>query len=309
MAFVDTIVRNHDSILKELRLHLESFESQEVRYLADPAAFAILMEPLPLLEILHFEIQNAEFSDIHLVGSAYMRVMEAVKENDFYVVYDNINITIRHHHQRSNRWNVFDSGITASVILLSSDKNKPAPTLFRPVEERPDADANLFFPNDSDLESKTSAVSVVPVEQLDVVKSAVFPLPVMKLDESTIAGDLSVLQRITEIGLNLLKTWFANPKNTIVAGNQVTVSRLLTLKVHRSFDPDPYRNLSWNREVLEELEENITKLTYLNPMPIDFLLDHPKEQEATYIPTLIDIIEVQQGDEEEEDEIVPTSGP
>ncbi|KAG0010515.1 hypothetical protein BGZ82_003415, partial [Podila clonocystis] len=67
----------------------------------------------------------------------------------------------------------------------------------------------------------------------------------MKLDESTIAGNLSVLQRITEVSLSLPKTWFADPKNTIIAGDQMTVSRLLTLKVHRSFDPDPYHNLSW----------------------------------------------------------------
>ncbi|KAG9061327.1 hypothetical protein KI688_007305 [Linnemannia hyalina] len=152
--------------------------------------------------------------------------------------------------------------------------NKSAPTLFRPVEERPDADTNHFFPNDGDLEaffntcqshvsdsivrslpegSTTSAIPVVPVEQLDLVKSIVFPLPVMKLDESTIAGNLSVLQRITEVNLNLPKIWFADPKNTIVAGDQMTVSRLLTLKVHRSFGPDPYHSLSWSPGTLASI--------------------------------------------------------
>lgn len=99
-----------------------------------------------------------------------------------------------------------------------------------------------------------SAIPVVPVEQLDLIKSTVFPLPVMKLDESTIAGNLSVLQRITEVSLNLPKTWFSDPKNTIVAGDQMTVSRLLTLKVHWSFDPDHYHNLSWVSESQGEQE-------------------------------------------------------
>jgi hypothetical protein len=218
------------------------------------------------LSISYNQVRNCLKS---LTSDACTRVIQAVKESDFYIVYDNINIATKHHHQRVNKRDTFDNGTAATVILLPSDKNKPAPTLFRPVEERPDADANLFFPNDADLEvflnafqshvsdsivqslpegSTTSAIPVVPVEQLDLVKSTVFPLPVMKLDESTIAGNLSVLQRITEVGLNLPKTWFADPRNTIVAGDQMTVARLLTLKVHRSFDPDPYHNLSWVSE-------------------------------------------------------------
>ncbi|KAG0313565.1 hypothetical protein BG000_005836, partial [Podila horticola] len=86
-----------------------------------------------------------------LTKDAYRRVIQAVKENDFYVVYDNINIATKHHHQRSNKRDTFDNGTAATVILLPSDKNKPAPTLFRPMEERPVADADLFFPNDGDL--------------------------------------------------------------------------------------------------------------------------------------------------------------
>ncbi|KAF9970049.1 hypothetical protein BGZ75_002464, partial [Mortierella antarctica] len=86
---------------------------------------------------------------------------------------------------------------------------------------------------------------MIPVEQLNPVKSTVFPIKVMRLDESTIAGNLAVLKRIAEESLKLPEPWLVNPENTIFAGDQMTVSRLLTLKVHRSFDPSRYHNLSW----------------------------------------------------------------
>ncbi|KAG0195260.1 hypothetical protein BGX33_003798, partial [Mortierella sp. NVP41] len=73
----------------------------------------------------------------------------------------------------------------------------------------------------------------------------------MKLDESTIAGNLAVLERITQVGLQLPKSWFANPKNTIFAGDQMSVSRLLTLKIHRIVDTDPYHSLAWVHPTLQ----------------------------------------------------------
>ncbi|KAG0355162.1 hypothetical protein BGX24_006716, partial [Mortierella sp. AD032] len=67
-----------------------------------------------------------------LTRDACKRVIQAVKENDFYVVYDNINMATRHHHQRANKRDTFDNGTAATITLLPSDKDKPAPTLFRP---------------------------------------------------------------------------------------------------------------------------------------------------------------------------------
>jgi hypothetical protein len=249
--------------------------------------------PRRVLEVLSGFGLSISYSQVlsclkSLTKDAYMRVLQAVKENDFYLVYDNINLAIKHHHQRSNNRDTFDNGTAATVIIIPSDKNKPEPTIFCPVEERSVADANLFFPNDGDLEnlfnvcqshvsdsivrslpegSTTFAIPIVPVEQLDLAKSTVFPLPVMKLDESTIAGNLSVLQRITEVGLNLPKSWFANPKNMFVAGDQMTVSRLLTLKVHRCFDPDPYHSLSWVSKNQSE-QKVIKKSFYCNTRPL-----------------------------------------
>lgn len=223
--------------------------------------------PRRVLEVLSGLGLSISSSQVHkclesLTTEACKRVIKAVKENDFYVVYDNINIANKHHHQRSNNRDTFDNGTSATIIL--SGKEKPVPTLFR--EQTLNAVADEFLPNDADFEvffkacqshvsnsmasspaagPTMSAIPMIPVEQLNPVKSTVFPIKVMRLDESTIAGNLAVLKRIAEESLKLPEPWLVNPENTIFAGDQMTVSRLLTLKVHRSFDPSRYHNLSW----------------------------------------------------------------
>ncbi|KAF9155908.1 hypothetical protein BGX21_003972 [Mortierella sp. AD011] len=112
MAYVDNIVRNHGSTLKELHLHVESFESQEVRYLADPAAFATLMESLPLLETLHIEIQNVAFSDIHLMGTIFRQLWICLSLKEFHL--DFIKITLPQQDE------LFDSPSSSFMIPFSS---------------------------------------------------------------------------------------------------------------------------------------------------------------------------------------------
>jgi hypothetical protein len=198
-----------------------------------------------------------------------------MEKYDWYIVYDNINIANRHHHQRVDKCDTFDNGIAATLILFPSNKDQsPAapPALFHPEDERPEPTAGLFFPKDIDWEmfqqvvqSHTSAaivrsllkrstaisIPILPIQKLDVGKTTFFPLQTMKLDESTIAGNLAVLERITQIGLQLPKYWFANPKNTAFAGDQMSVSRLLTLKIHRMIDSDPYHSFSWVHPTLQ----------------------------------------------------------
>ncbi|KAG0013267.1 hypothetical protein BGZ82_002236, partial [Podila clonocystis] len=218
------------------------------------------------LSISYSSVQNGLKS---LTNDAKERIKEAVTNYDWYIVYDNINIANKHQHQRADKHDTFDNGTAATVILFPSDKDQPvtaSPALFRPENTRPEPNADLFFPNNLDNkvfqqvsmshisntivrslmeESTALAIPIVPIEQLAVKKTALFPLQTMKLDESTIAGNLAVLERITKVGLQLPKSWFDAPKNTIVAGDQMTVSRLLTLKIHRIFDPDPFHSLGW----------------------------------------------------------------
>lgn len=224
------------------------------------------------LSVSYSQVQNGLHS---LTKDAQNEVKEAVKKFDWYVVYDNLNIANKHHHQRFDKRDTFENGTAATVILFPSDKNQPStaqPALFRPEKERPKPVAALFLPNKSDLEvfrqvsrshvstaivrsspegSTAVAIPVTPINKLNVIKTALFPLQTMRLDESTIAGNLAVLERITQVGLQLPKEWFADPKNTIVAGDQMTVSRLLTLKIHRFVDTNPYHSLTWVHPTLQ----------------------------------------------------------
>ncbi|KAF9974798.1 hypothetical protein BGZ75_000697, partial [Mortierella antarctica] len=224
------------------------------------------------LSISYSQVQNGLRS---LTKDAREQVKEAVRKCDWYIVYDNLNIANKHHNQRADKRDTFDNGTAATVILFPSDKEQPPlvpAALFRPEDERPEPAAGLFFPNEFDLEvfqqvsrshvsdaitrslpegSAAFAIPVTPIKKLSVEKTSLFPLQTMRLDESTIAGNLAVLERITQVGLQLPKKWFADPKNTIVAGDQMTVSRLLTLKIHRIVDTDPYHSLAWVHPTLQ----------------------------------------------------------
>ncbi|KAG0011419.1 hypothetical protein BGZ82_003007, partial [Podila clonocystis] len=232
------------------------------------------------LSISYSHVQNALRS---LTKDARAQVEKAVQENDWYVVYDNINIANKHHHQRADKHDTFENGTAATLILVpkastnentdkNTNKNQPTLNVFCPENERPMPEADLFFPDNTDLAvfqcvcrshisdaivrslpegSSVHAIPIVPITTLRLHKTTALPLQIMKIDESTIAGNLAVLERITTVGLQLPKAWFSDPKNIIVAGDQMTVSRLLTLKVHRAIDPDPYCSLAWVHPTLQ----------------------------------------------------------
>ncbi|KAF9312282.1 hypothetical protein BG006_004411, partial [Podila minutissima] len=67
-----------------------------------------------------------------LTKDALKQVQKAVLENDWYVVYDNINIAMKHHHQRVDKRDTFDNGTAATVILIPNENaknDKPIPVL------------------------------------------------------------------------------------------------------------------------------------------------------------------------------------
>ncbi|KAF9369712.1 hypothetical protein CPB97_003364 [Podila verticillata] len=236
--------------------------------------------PKRVLEVLSGLGLSVSYSQVQkglrsLTKDAQEQVKEAVLNHGWCIVYDNLNIANKHYHQRADKRDTFDNGTAATLILFPSDKDQSLaapPALFRPEDERPEPIAELFFPKDVDLEvfhrvslshvsaaivqslpkgSTAIAIPILPIKKLDVNKTALFPLQTMRLDESTIAGNLAVLERIMQVGLQLPKKWFANPKNTIFAGDQMTVSRLLTLKIHRIVDTDPYHSLAWVHPTLQ----------------------------------------------------------
>lgn len=266
----------------------------------------------------------------NMTKDAMDQVRKAVLNNDWFVIYDNINIAMKHHHQRINKLDTFENGTAATVILIhteedskkaehdekaehgetsehdergpddengSDDKNgsddesdtddesdmddksdtddeisaddegrnnehdeinecdkineccpsHPPIVVFRP-DRLAAPSASIFFPNTTDCtlfwtvchhhfssviaQSPACIVPIVEVDPLPIQKTIAFPLQTMKIDESTIAGNLSVLETIIDVGLSLARTWFAKLPIIIVAGNQMTVMRLLSLLIH-----------------------------------------------------------------------------
>ncbi|KAF9369729.1 hypothetical protein CPB97_003345, partial [Podila verticillata] len=175
-----------------------------------------------------------------LTKDALEQVQKAVLENDWFVVYDNINIAMKHHHQRVDKKDSFDNGTAATVILIPTDmedentKNAACRTHLSAaiVRSLPHVSTGCVIPMQT-------------IDEMDVRKTVAFPLPTMKIDESTIAGNLAVLENITRIGLRLSDSWFHRARNIIIAGDQMTVARLLSLKIHRAIESDPYGGLAW----------------------------------------------------------------
>ncbi|KAG0010976.1 hypothetical protein BGZ81_002467, partial [Podila clonocystis] len=207
-----------------------------------------------------------------LTKDALERVQKAVLENDFFFVYDNINIAMKHHHQRIDKRDTFENGTAATVILIPADdedkniKNEKPIPVFCPETKGSKPSASVFFPTPADSAvfraaccthlstaiaqslPHVSAACVIPmptIDQMSVLKTVAFPLRTMKIDESTIAGNLQVLESITKTDLHLSDTWFHSTRNIIAAGDQMTVARLLSLKMQRAIELDPYGGLEW----------------------------------------------------------------
>ena len=190
--------------------------------------------PKRVLEVLSGLGLSTSYSQVQnglrlLTKDAREQVKEVVKF-DWYIVYDNLNIANKQHNQRVDKRDTFDNGTAATVILFPSDKDQPPatpPALFSPEDERPNPIAALFLPNEFDSEvfrqvsrshvsnsiersspegSTAVVIPAMPIKKLDINKTALFPLQTMRLDESTIAGNLAVLERITHVGLQLPKS-------------------------------------------------------------------------------------------------------
>lgn len=224
------------------------------------------------LSVSYTQVQKALRS---LTKDAQKQINEAATMYDWYVVYDNINITNKHHHQRIDRRDVMENGTAATLIAIASNDNnshRTKPVIFRPEDSLPKPSAKLFLPSTDDVkmvrlvnqthvsaaikqllpeDSPDAAVPIVSIDRLEVKKTLLFPLQTMKLDESTISGNLAVVERLMRYGIKLPPSWFEDPKDTIIAGDQMTVSRLLTVKVHRLIEPKVFDRFEWIHPTLQ----------------------------------------------------------
>ncbi|KAF9925599.1 hypothetical protein FBU30_004652 [Linnemannia zychae] len=136
----------------------------------------------------------------------------------------------------NTRRDTFGNGTAATVVLFPGDKGQGGTArnvLFRPENGRPVLGSGLFFSSELDLaifyrvslsHVSNAIVRSLPEESAISAISTVymFPLQIMKLDESTIAGSLAVLERIMKSGFQPPESWIAHPDNTVVAGDQMS---------------------------------------------------------------------------------------
>lgn len=73
----------------------------------------------------------------------------------------------------------------------------------------------------------------------------------MKIDQSSTVGNLEVIDTIIKDVLRLPPSWFDNGRRVIVAGDQLTVQRLSTLKYLKEIDNSVYNRLEWAHPVLQ----------------------------------------------------------
>ncbi|KAF9274247.1 hypothetical protein BGZ74_004449, partial [Mortierella antarctica] len=154
----------------------------------------------------------------------------------------------------------------------NTNEKPPKLTVLRPESERPKHEVELFFPdqcgnivlNDAYKSlvstaiveslpegSSVFAIPMEPVEPLNLHKTTAFPLRIMKIDESTISGNIAILEKVITEELQMPESWIANPPATKWGGDQMTTSRLESAKIHHAIDLDPFHGLRWVQPVMQ----------------------------------------------------------
>ncbi|KAG9063272.1 hypothetical protein KI688_004876 [Linnemannia hyalina] len=88
-----------------------------------------------------------------------------------------------------------------------------------------------------------------PISPLDVSKTWAFEIPAMDIDQSSLDGNMRVLEEVKKL-LQLDDEWFRNHV-VIVGGNQLTVSRVRTMIRYRAPDVSAFNRLQWAIPVLQ----------------------------------------------------------
>ncbi|KAG0361451.1 hypothetical protein BGZ54_009097 [Gamsiella multidivaricata] len=88
-----------------------------------------------------------------------------------------------------------------------------------------------------------------------------------------------------------------------VSQNMVQEPELYSYKI-RSESNRVQPIASEDMDAINQLEISIRQLPYKDPMPIDLLLNYPEEQEVANVPSIAELIQTGQDEEEEEAEIV-----
>ncbi|KAG0260428.1 hypothetical protein BG011_001899 [Mortierella polycephala] len=200
-----------------------------------------------------------------LTKDANEQVKNIAQDQPWYIVYDNIKMAFRKYDQRLSNQDSFDSGATATVVISESfgeeeqDRNAVQCLCQQDLmisKASSDHMLNVFQYHLTEVFQRhfpqlNECSTPVPVKKLlPVKKTNTFPLPAMHINQATVQGNKEVLQTIMEGVLNLPGEWF-HGKKIFVAGDQLTVSRIRSLKKLRCDDISTYHRLEWATPVVQ----------------------------------------------------------
>ncbi|KAG0352206.1 hypothetical protein BGZ54_002902 [Gamsiella multidivaricata] len=188
------------------------------------------------------------------------RAQEAMRTKHCSLVYDNINFALRKSDQRSNNADNFESG-TAGTLIRGEDPGLPdlrtdqeifaeyQPKDLR-ISSADNAHADLVFRNifsevlhrrvESFKGSMLPAPTILP---LPLEKTETFPLPTLPINQSSVDGNISVLEEYCR-QLKLEPKWF-NDKQILTLGDLLTTLRLRGAKMARRDDTDSFNRIDW----------------------------------------------------------------
>ncbi|KAF9969072.1 hypothetical protein BGZ73_008743 [Actinomortierella ambigua] len=236
-----------------------------------------------------------------LTEDARRRVQEAATNYNWFLVYDNINITYKHHHQRTDTRDTVENGTAGTVIMFPPTIEVPdANHIKRP--DLPDPNAKVFVLSRSEQDKHRSlcrshiATSIArtcgqtdlkfdfdEIDRLEPIKTEAYNLSALLIEQASLVGNLNVVDTYMKKELGLDEAYFddhvehqqtlqddqlgqecnknqadiskdqveSKKRAIIVAGDQLTNSRLRALQFLRGIDPDRYCSLRWMHPVLQ----------------------------------------------------------
>ncbi|KAG0287355.1 hypothetical protein BGZ98_004672 [Dissophora globulifera] len=195
-----------------------------------------------------------------MTEAALSKIRQDVLCKPWFLVYDNINFARRKLDQRVNNADSFESGTTATIIMMdnyitsgdirSSYKqlnirdlipDKVSTQRLRAVTEKALVDV-LVRASDVYRSSRRTTLSLNPLALAETITQ---PLPSMCIDQSSLVGNLEVITTVMEKSLRLSPEWFDAERKIVVAGDQLTVSRISTAAIYKAVDVSPYHRLQY----------------------------------------------------------------
>ncbi|KAF9983205.1 hypothetical protein BGZ65_002057 [Modicella reniformis] len=213
---------------------------------------------------LSVSYQSVLFSLKGLTKDALREVRSAVLEQHWFLVYDNINFPNRKYHQRIDNTDTFENGTTATIVIgadLGNEDPVNQNVPYKLDDVSPDegscshfdkvADFHLFEVLKRNHDDYSNYDIPVPVLQpLPVRKTITFPLPAMAIDQSSVDGNIRVIETIMIHVLGLPKEWF-DDEMRIIAGDQLTVSRIRSMQELLATNITKFDRMQWAIPVIQ----------------------------------------------------------